>query len=452
MFIVGVDIAKRSHEAIVINDSGGIVKKAFNFKNDSEGFKKLIDALNSISTDPSDFVIGMESTAHYWLALYSGLSKSGYTVHVLNPIQSNALHGMYIRQVKNDEHDSLIIADVIRFGKYTEGGMPPSELYELRELCRARSFIVDMTADLKRKVISLLDQTFPEYETIFANIFGLTSSELLLNCSTPEEILAIDTAKLAAIIEIPSRKRFSIPKAEQIKEVAANSFGKENEPENPTASEAKPSEITLTMGAEDFKGMNYKEAEEVFRRMGFAKFEYRTVDTGTESFEDTICYIEITEWFVGDSHFAKGDKFDADSTVTFFSYKYEAPSPISYSTNDLETAKKGNTGVFSYKSKGGSYDSYWIIDFDEGYVYWFTDGNGDTTCDRLSIDSGTLNDVVVITYHDGDSSWSYGLHFKWQNQPDHLIVQDNDGFTYDYYSTNLSSALTLKAAKTIYDY
>ena len=215
---------------------------------------------------------------------------------------------------------------------------------------------------------------------------------------------------------------------------------KENEPENPTASEAKPSEITLTMGAEDF------------RRMGFAKFEYRTVDTETESFEDTICYIEITEWFVGDSHFAKGDKFDADSTVTFFSYNYEAPSPISYSTNDLETAKKGNTGVFSYKSKGGSYDSYWIIDFDEGYVYWFTDGNGDTTCDRLSIDSGTLNDVVVITYHDGDSSWSYGLHFKRQNQPDHLIVQDNDGFTYDYYSTNLSSALTLKATKTIYEY
>lgn len=225
MFIVGVDIAKRSHEAIVIDDSGNIVKKAFNFKNDSAGFKKLIEVLNSISNDPSDFVIGMESTAHYWLALYSGLSKSGYTVHVLNPIQSNALRGMYIRQVKNDEHDSLIIADVIRFGRYTEGGMPPSELYELRELCRARSFIVDMTADLKRKVISLLDQAFPEYETIFTNIFGLTSSELLLNCSTPEEILAIDTEKLAEIIEVPSRKRFSTPKAEQIKEIAANSFG-----------------------------------------------------------------------------------------------------------------------------------------------------------------------------------------------------------------------------------
>ena len=69
-------------------------------------------------------------------------------MHVLNPIQSNALRGMYIRQIKNDEHDSLIIADVIRFGRYSEGGMPPSELYELRELCRARSFIVYMTAEV----------------------------------------------------------------------------------------------------------------------------------------------------------------------------------------------------------------------------------------------------------------------------------------------------------------
>lgn len=225
MFIVGVDVAKRSHEAIVLDDSGVIVRKAFNFKNDSTGFQKLTAVLDSISTNPSDFIVGMESTAHYWLALYSALRKREYTVHVLNPIQSNALRGMYIRQIKNDEHDSFIIAEVIRFGRYTEGGLPPSELYELRELCRARSFIVDMTADLKRKVIALLDQTFPEYETVFSNIFGLTSSELLLNCSTPEEILAIDTEQLARIIEVPSRKRFSTPKAEQIKEVAANSFG-----------------------------------------------------------------------------------------------------------------------------------------------------------------------------------------------------------------------------------
>lgn len=224
MYIVGVDIAKRSHEAIVIDEAGNIIKNAFNFKNDFSGFQKLLKILESVGF-PSDFLIGMESTSHYWLPLYSNLKNKGYTVHVLNPIQSNALRGMYIRQVKNDEHDSFIIAEVIRFGRYAQGGMPPSKLYELREMCRARFFIVDMVSDLKRKVIALLDQVFPEYETVFADIFGLTSSELLMNCSTPEEILAIDTDKLAGILEVPSRKRFSTSKAEEIKHVAENSFG-----------------------------------------------------------------------------------------------------------------------------------------------------------------------------------------------------------------------------------
>lgn len=125
---------------------------------------------------------------------------------------------------------------------------------------------------------------------------------------------------------------------------------------------------------------------------------------------------------------------------------------VSYSTNDQDTAKKGDSGVFSYKSRGGTYDIYYIIDFDEGYVYYFCDGNGDTTCDRLKMDSGDLNDVLIITYHDGSDVWSYGLHFKWKNQPDHLIMQDNDGFEYDFYTTNLSDALSLRKSKTIVDY
>ena len=99
-----------------------------------------------------------------------------------------------------------------------------------------------------------------------------------------------------------------------------------------------------------------------------------------------------------------------------------------------------------------SYEIYYIIDFDEGYVYSFTEGNGNDTCDRLKIESGDLNDVVVITYHDSGDEWSYGLHFKYKNQPDHLIMEDNDYFEYDYYSTNLDNALKIRDSKTIHDY
>lgn len=220
-------------------------------------------------------------------------------------------------------------------------------------------------------------------------------------------------------------------------------------------SETTIPDISITISEEDFKGMNYEEAEKKFREMGFTSFEYETVDTEIEANNDTICYIEITEVFIGDSDFEVGDTFDADSTVTFYTYKYEAPaapSPVFYSTNDYNTAKNGNSGVFSYRERGSSYDIYWIIDFDEGYVYYFTDGNGESSCDRLKIDSGTLNDKVTITYHDGGDTWSYSLHFKYVDHPETLIMVDQNGFAWEYSTTDLDDALAIRATKNIKDY
>lgn len=128
------------------------------------------------------------------------------------------------------------------------------------------------------------------------------------------------------------------------------------------------------------------------------------------------------------------------------------PNSVSYSTNDKTTVKNGNSGVYAYADKGVNYDIYYIIDFDEGYVYYFLDGNGDKYGDRLKIDSGDLNSVLIITYHDGGDVWSYGLHFKWKNQPDHLIVEGEDGFEADFYPTDLDDALTIRDSKIIKDF
>lgn len=236
----------------------------------------------------------------------------------------------------------------------------------------------------------------------------------------------------------------------------------ENEPtaiNTPEAStekqETKPSKITLTMGEDDFKGMNYKDAEKKFREMGFTKFKYKTVEAKNASSADTICYIEITEFIFPDSSLKKGDKFDADSTITFYTYEYKEPakpSPVFYSTNDYATAQKGNTGVFSYKNKSGSYDVYWIIDFDDGYVYFFTEGNGDTSCDKVKIASGNLNDRIAATWHDGEDRWTWYLHFKYKNAPETLVIQDHNGFSTEFRTTDLYNALKIRNTKTIKEY
>lgn len=126
--------------------------------------------------------------------------------------------------------------------------------------------------------------------------------------------------------------------------------------------------------------------------------------------------------------------------------------PVYYSTNDHETAREGNSGVFAYKEAGNSYDVYYIIDFDEGYVYYFTDGNGEVGCQRSRIESGDLNSVLITTYHEAGEVWSYGLHFKWKRNPYTLIVEDEDGFEWTYSPTFLEDALRIRDKKTIVDY
>jgi transposase len=223
MFIVGIDIGKRNHEATIIDQTGSIACKAFRFANSITGFNRLMETVRR--TTGNDVVFGMEATGHYWLALYTHLRKQGFTIRVINAIQSDALRAMYIRQQKNDSRDSFIIADVIRFGRFCETSVAPPDLYALRELCRHRFYAVDAVSDIKRKVIALLDQIFPEYENLFTDTFGKTSLELLSEYTTPEEILNVDTDKLVETISITSRGRFGFDKAAEIQNAARNSFG-----------------------------------------------------------------------------------------------------------------------------------------------------------------------------------------------------------------------------------
>lgn len=142
---------------------------------------------------------------------------------------------------------------------------------------------------------------------------------------------------------------------------------------------------------------------------------------------------------------------ETSSDITTEEITTSSSMQLSYTTNDKTTAKNGNAGVYSYK-KSGIYDLFFIIDFDEGYVYRFTEGNGDGICDKVKIVSGTLNDTLIFTYKIGEEVWSNALHFKFKNQPDHLVLEDHEHYEFDFYSTNLDEALRIKGTKVINDY
>lgn len=233
-----------------------------------------------------------------------------------------------------------------------------------------------------------------------------------------------------------------------------------------TIAEYGEDEAPMPQSASSYKFDNYEDVQKELADAGFTNISFEIlydIVLGWTN-EGEIENISVD----GKTDFDQGDIFkkDAPIVITYHMKEEDDPnkpvesetpdveedSPVFYSTNTYEVAKEGNSGVFSYRDRGNSYDIYWIIDFDEGYVYYFTDGNGDSTCDRLKIDSGTLNDKVIITYHDGGDEWSYSLHFKYVDHPETLIMVDQNGFDYKYSTTDLDDALSLRATKTIKDY
>ena len=226
MYYVGIDIGKNNHMASMLNDEGKAVIKAFSFANTTEGGESLYKRLLEICTEISKIEIGMEATGHYWLSVYSFLVSKGFIIHVINPIQTDGWRkGVEIRKRKTDTIDSVLIADLIRYGSFVETALADENLMSLKHLTRFRSYLIDSIADLKRKIICVLDQVFPEYQTVFSNIFGITSKEILSTYTSPSELENLSVESLAELLATLSRKKISLEKAEKLSKLAANSFG-----------------------------------------------------------------------------------------------------------------------------------------------------------------------------------------------------------------------------------
>ena len=225
MLICGIDIGKFRHEACIIDETGRQLAKTLSFTNTTDGGERLLEYIKQNNPTNQTVVIGMECTGHYYLSLYCFLFDKGFQVNAINPIQSDAIRNLFLRKTKNDAKDSFLIAETIRIGRFSATPLADEDILSMRQLCRHRMDLVDYIADQKRKIIGVMDGVFPEYQHIFSDMFGKTSTELLNKAVTPEELLAMDTGKLCELLRTNSRGRFGEAKAEELRAAAKKSFG-----------------------------------------------------------------------------------------------------------------------------------------------------------------------------------------------------------------------------------
>ncbi len=224
MYIVGIDIGKNHHEASIVSPEGKQIGRSLRFATTHKGADSLMSFIfKNIGNSPC--VFGMEATGHYWYPIYSFLKAKGYTIYVINLIQSDSLRKMYIRQTKNDSIDSFLIAEVIRFGQFGTTSMADENILAMRQLCRYRDSVISSRTEIKLRIGTIMEQIFPEYEKQFSSLWVSTSMGILEKYLTPENIENAPIDELFEIIKDKSHNRLTRAKAISIKEAAADTFG-----------------------------------------------------------------------------------------------------------------------------------------------------------------------------------------------------------------------------------
>jgi len=225
MYFVGIDIAKSFHITSVIDENEKkVINKPFKIKNDAKGFDKLLTILDSISLDKKEFTIGLEATGIYGENLLEFLISKGYSVKLLNPFQTSRYREQItLKKVKNDEIDSLVIALLLKDGKFSSGYVTDDEYQSLRTLYRNRASIQADMKDVKKRILTQITVTFPEFES-FIKPFTVSGLALLDKYPTAQHYKHSSVDRIMKLFRHIQGNNFTQDKALKLLELSKESI------------------------------------------------------------------------------------------------------------------------------------------------------------------------------------------------------------------------------------
>lgn len=228
MILVGIDIGKNKHFfSIVDKETGEILSKPSDFKNNQEGFQFLTQTLSSYSK--ANLLIGMEDTGHYHFALLKHLLDNKYTVALINPTTTDLTRKIQGGITKNDPLDTLTICDVLassqRIKSYRITKVDRFDLYEQKQLTRHHHNLKEELNIYKNRLQKCIDIVFPEFNSLFRSKYGIVYMNVLKTFASADNIANTDVEIIRECFEVVGRgKRISLS-AEQLKTAAQVSVG-----------------------------------------------------------------------------------------------------------------------------------------------------------------------------------------------------------------------------------
>lgn len=223
---LGIDIAKHEHVLGARFEDGRQHGGAFAFANDDRGFASLLGRLRELEATPETSLVVMESTGHYWMALWEFLVAHGYEAAIVNPVLTDAFRKAdTLRKTKTDRVDAFLIAEYARFKNLGPSRVSPEDAEGLKQLTRYRHHLVAERTALKNRLTSVADRIFPELAGLFSDRHSATARAILGEYGSAARVASTDIRTLTRTVRSASRGRHGREKAVEVKEAARRSVG-----------------------------------------------------------------------------------------------------------------------------------------------------------------------------------------------------------------------------------
>lgn len=220
MRFAGIDIAAERHVVALIDEHEHILVPPTPFGEDASGYALLQNRLGC----PSDLVIVMEATGHYWQNLFAVVTAHGFAVTVLNPLRSHRFAAEDLARTKTDAIDAVGLARLAVQKRPAPTPVPDTLARELREWVRLRDRLLQDPGDRVRQLHRLVDLGFPEFTQLVPRLAEPLATTLLHTYPTAQALAAVPVRRLAGR-RYGERQRVGVQLAQQLIETAAHSVG-----------------------------------------------------------------------------------------------------------------------------------------------------------------------------------------------------------------------------------
>ncbi|MDD6402273.1 MAG: IS110 family transposase [Lachnospiraceae bacterium] len=221
---VGIDVSSKSNVVCAMDfDENQYI--ASSFKNNQPGADELAEMILECMNTHSNLdtiVVALESTSVYSIHIANFLSTSEVLmpykpyVFCLNPKATANYRKSYIAMEKSDPMDAYLIADFARCGRIKKcepwrGG----QFLALKRLTRHRLHLAECITREKTYMVSNLYLKFSELQILddsnqpFSNIYGTTSSAILTEFMSLQEIIDSSEEELLQFLAKKSRNRIN---------------------------------------------------------------------------------------------------------------------------------------------------------------------------------------------------------------------------------------------------